>query len=132
MSARSARRWAGWFVYAWLLMWVSAVLLPCSEVAAAMAAHEQAATPACGQFGASKSHDNQGNNQHKPCSSIAAPTQTSAARPAPTGGHPALLVVLVSASSYVLSSLPGLSLPVAYRAAPPPPAAYLRNLRLLI
>lgn len=117
-------------MYAWLAMWVSAVLLPCSEVAAAMAAHEQATAPSCGQSGTGKSHD--GGKRHKPCSSVSAPTQTSTARPASTGGHPIALVALVAASSYVLSSGPGLSRPVAHRAAQPPPAAFLRNLRLLI
>ncbi len=132
-SARSARRWAGWFVFAWLAMWVSAVLLPCGEVAAAMAAHEQATDPVCGQSGNGKiPHTGGDKKDHKPCFSVSAPAQTSAARPVPTGGHPVTPVAIVSASSYVLPSRPGLSLPVAYRAAPPPPAAFLRNPRLLI
>ena len=131
MSVRSTKRWGRWLMFAWFVMWVSTVLLPCSEVEAAIAAHEQATHSGCAQS-ASKRSDTGGSKKHKPCSTIATPTQASAARPAATGGSQLPLMTMVSASSYVLAFHPGLSLPVAYRAAPPPVAVTLRSLRLLI
>ena len=131
MSALSAKRWGRWVAFAWMLMWLSAALLPCSEVAAAMAKRQQVAHEICGQPGG-KVPDSSGSQKHKPCLSISAPTSASTARPAATGSTPVTPLGFVSASSYVLSSRPGLSLPIAYRAAPPPVAVYLRSLRLRI
>ncbi len=131
MSRRSAKSWGRWFAFVWLVMWVSAALLPCCEVAAAVAAHEQTAPSDC-EHPNGGAPDFDGGRKHTPCPSIAAPAPASAERPAAAGGNPTPLAPTVSASSYVLPSLPGLSLPIAYRAAPPPVAVYLRSLRLLI
>jgi hypothetical protein len=130
MCARSAKRWGRWFVFAWFAMWVSTALLPCCEVAAAVAAHEQMTHSDCGHPDGG-APDSGGSQKHAPCLDIAAPAPASGERPA-AGGNPAPLVPAVSASSCVLPPLPGLSLPLAYRAAPPPVAVYLRSLRLLI
>lgn len=133
-SARWAKRRGGWLALAWLVMWISAALLPCSEVAAAMAYHATATTAHadCGQSAGSRKPDSRGGKQHNPCASIAAPTYAQTARPAAAGASPLVLVAIAPASSYVLTSPPGLSFPIAHRAAPPPTAVYLRNLRLLI
>lgn len=131
MSRRSAKNWGRWFAFAWLVTWVSAALPPYCEVAAAVAAQEQVAHPDCGHpDGGAPASD--GGQKHTQCLNIAAPATASAERPAAAGGNPTPLVPAVSASSYVLSSLPRLSLPLAYRTASPPVAVYLRSLRLLI
>lgn len=131
MSPRSARRWGQWFVFVWLAMWVSTALLPCCEVEAAIAAHEQLAHSDCGHPDGG-APDSDGGQKHTPCLRITAPAPASAESLAATGGNPILFAPAVSASTYAISSHPGLSLPIAYRAAPPPVAVYLRSLRLLI
>jgi len=132
MSASSAKRCGRWFVFVWLGMWLSTALLPCCEVAAAVAAHEQALQPDCGHP-AEQAPDSDGGHKTGACLSIAAPAAASAERLAvPTGGNLTQPVLGMSASSHVLPPLPALSLPVAYRAAPPPVAVYLRSQRLLI
>jgi len=132
MSAGSAKRWGRWFVYVWLGIWVSTALLPCCEVAAAVAAHEQALHPECGHP-AEQAPDSGDGHKTGACLGIAAPAPASAERlAAPAGGNLTQPVPGISASSHVLPPLPALSLPVAYRAAPPPVAVYLRSQRLLI
>lgn len=131
MSARTAKRWGRRFVFAWLIMWVSTALLPCCEVEAAIAAHEQAAYSDCEHSGDSTPDANSG-NKHTPCLSTAAPVPASDNRLVAAGANPATPAPLVSTPSYVIPSVPALSLTIAYRAAPPPVAVYLRSLRLLI
>ena len=131
LSARTAKRWGRWFVFAWLAMWVSTALQPCCEVTAAVARHEQVAHSDCGQPDAG-APDSDGSPKHAPCHGMAAPALASPDKLAVAGGNPTPVVAAVSAVSYVLPFPPGLSLPIAYRAAPPPVAVYLRSLRLLI
>jgi hypothetical protein len=132
MSAGSAKRWGRWFVFVWLAMWVSTALLPCCEVAAAVAAHEQALQPDCGHP-AEQAPDSGGGHKTGACLGIAAPAAASAERPAaPSGGNLTQPALGISAPSSVLPPLPALSLPAVYRVAPPPVAVYLRSHRLLI
>ena len=131
MSASSAKHWGRWFLFAWLAMWGSTALLPCCEVTAAVAAHQQVAHSDCGQpEGGAPESD--GGQKHAPCHDMAAPALASPDKLAAAGGNPTPVVAAFSAVSYVLPFPPGLSLPIAYRAAPPPVAVYLRSLRLLI
>jgi hypothetical protein len=132
MSARSAKRWGRWFVFVWLGMSLCTALLPCCEVEAAVAGHAQALHPDCGHP-AEPAPDSGGGHKTGACPGIAAPAAASAERlAARSGGNLAQPVLGVSASSHVLAPLPALSLPLAYRAAPPPVALYLRSQRLLI
>jgi hypothetical protein len=132
MSGRSAKRWGRWFVLVWLGMWLSTALLPCCEVQAAVVGHEQVAHPACGHP-ADPAPVSGGGHKIGACLGIAAPAPASAERlAAPTGGNLTQPVPAISAASHVLPPLPALALPVAYRAAPPPVAVYLRSSRLLI
>lgn len=132
MSTSSAKRSARWFVFVWLGMWLSMALLPCCEVEAAVVGHEQALHPDCGHP-AEQAPDSGGGHRTGACLGIAAPAPASAERPAvPSGGNLAQQALGISAPSHVLPPLPSLPLPVAYRAAPPPVAVYLRSQRLLI
>ena len=130
MSPRSAKRWGRWLVCAWLLMWVSTALLPCCEVAAAIAAHEQAEYADCEHTG-STAPDSKGDSKRTPCFSIAVPA--SAERPAAAGaGSLTQQALQVFAPFHVVLQQPALSRPIDHPAAPPPVAVYLRSLRLLI
>lgn len=133
MYGRSAKRWGRWFVFLWLGMWLATALLPCCEVEAAIAGHEQALHPDCGHP-ANQAPASGGGHKTGACLGISTPAPASAERlGAPGGGnlmHPA---PSNSALSHVLPPLPALALPpLAYRAASPPLAVYLRSLRLLI
>ena len=130
MSPRSAKRWGRWFACAWLLIWVSTALLPCCEVAAAIAAQEQAAYADCGHAGGT-APDSNGDNKRTPCFSIAVPA--SAERPAAAGaGSLTPQALQAFASLYVVLPEPAPPRPLDHLAAPPPVAVYLRSLRLLI
>jgi hypothetical protein len=132
MSGRSAKRWGRWFVFVWLGMWLSTALLPCCEVEAAVVGNQQALHPDCGRP-AEQAPDSGGGHKTGACPGIAAPAPASAEwLAAPGGGNLAQPAPGISAPSHVLPPLPALSLPVAYRAAPPPVALYLRSQRLLI
>ena len=129
MSGRSTRRWARRLVFVWFGMWLSAALLHCDEVVAA--AHEQALSADCGQ----PAEHAPGNGGHKTaaCLVVDEPAPASVARlAAPIGGSPGQSVPHVSSSFHLVPPLPGLALPPAYRAAPPPVALYSRSSRLLI
>lgn len=132
MPARTAKRWGQWFVFVWLGIWLSTALLPCCEVAAAVAAHSQAAHSDCEHPG-DEAPGSGGGQTRSPCPSInsLAPASSETAS-APAGGHLVQQILSVLASSNALQRLPGLSIPVAYRAASPPLAVYLRSQRLLI
>jgi hypothetical protein len=112
-------------------MWVSAALLPCCEVAAAMSVHEQAAHSDCGHPG-TPLPDPQDGNKHAPCFSIAVPAQVSFDRVGAASGNPVLLVSIDAAAFRVLPPPPERSLRIKHRTAPAPVAVYLRSLRLLI
>lgn len=130
MWPRSAKRWGQWFAYAWLIMWVSTALLPCCEVAAAVATHEQVAHSDCEHPGDAPP-DSKGGKKHTPCFSISAPA--SAERPAASGaGNLAQQVLGAFVFFHIVPPEPALSRPVDHLAAPPPVAVYLRSLRLLI
>jgi hypothetical protein len=132
MSGRSVKRWGRWFVFVWLGMWLSTALLPCCEVEAAIVAHEQALHPDCGHP-AEQAPDSGGGHKAGACLGIAAPAPASAEiLAAMSDGKLTPPALGISAPSYILPSLPALTRPVAYRAAPPPVAVYLRNQRLLI
>ena len=131
MSARTAKRWGRWFVFVWLAMWVSTALLPCGEVEAAFASQKQIAHSDCGHP-VGGVLDSSGSQKRRPCLNITMSAPASAAGLAAAGGNPVTLTVIASASSNVLSSHLGLSFPIAYRAAPPPVAVYMRSLRLRI
>jgi len=132
MSARAAKRWAGRLVYVWLGMWLSTALLPCSEVVAAVAAHELALGPDCGHP-VESDHGASGGHKTAACLDIDEPAPAPAERLAvPVGGSFAQPAAVVTASSYRLPLPPPPSLPRAYAAAPPPFAFYLRSSRLLI
>lgn len=132
MSARSAKRWGRWFVFVWLGMWLSTALLPCCEVEAAVVGHAQALHQDCGHP-AEQAPDSGGGHKSGACLGMSASAPVSAEWLATPGGeNQALQASGVSAPSHVLPPLPALSLPVAYRAAPPPVAVYLRSQRLLI
>lgn len=132
MSARSAKRWGRWFVIAWLGMWLSTALLPCCEVAAAVAAHEQALHPDCGDA-SGEAPDSGGGHGTGACLGMAAPAPAPAERlAAPTGGNLTQPALGASLSFYALPPSPALSLLAIYRTAPPPVAVYLRSNRLLI
>src|ERR1039457_5908776 len=79
MSGRSAKRWGRWFVFIWLGMWISTALLPCCEVAAAVAAHEQTLHSDCGHA-ADQAPDSGGGHKTGTCLGIAAPAPTPAER----------------------------------------------------
>jgi hypothetical protein len=131
MSTRSAKRWGRWFVFAWMGMWISTALLPCCEVAAAVAAHEQAQHPDCGHA-PDPAPESGGGHKSGACLEITAPAPAAAENLAgPSADKFAQQVLLVSASFHVLPP-PALSRPAAYRAAPPPLAVHLRSTRLLI
>ena len=130
ISRHSAQRWGRWFVSIWIGILVSTALLPYCEVAAAVVTHEQAMYANC-DHPAGQAPDSGGDRKTGTCLGIAA----SATAPvnmlsAPTGGNLTPLAPGISAPLHVLAQLP--ALPAAYRAAPPPAAPYLRNLRLLI
>ena len=130
MSPRSAKRWGRWFAFTWMFMWVSTALLPCCEVAAAIAAHEQAVYTACEHAGGA-APDSNGDNKRTPCFSIAVPA--SVERPAAAGAGDLTPQALQDfAPFHVVLPQPALSRPVDHPAAPPPVAVYLRSLRLLI
>jgi hypothetical protein len=130
MSGRSAKRWGRWFVFAWLGMSLCTSLLPCCEVQAV--GHAQALHPDCGHP-PEPAPDSGGGHKSGACTGIAAPAPASAERlAAPSGGNLAQPALGISALSHVLPPRPALSLPLAYRAAPPPVAVYLRSHRLLI
>jgi hypothetical protein len=132
MSARSAKRWGRWFVFVWLGIWLSTALLPCCEVEAAVVGHAQALHQDCGHP-AEQAPDSGGGHKSGACLGMSAPAPVSVERlAAPSGGNLAQLALGISAPSHVLPPLPALSLPLAYRAAPPPVAVYLRSQRLLI
>ena len=130
MCNDAAKRWGRRFVFAWLAMWLSTALLPCSEVLAAVASHERALRTECGHP-AKQAPASGGSHKSGACLDVAAPAPASPSTHF-AGGNPTPLVSAVLAPSYLIPSLRGLSLPVAYRAAPPPVAVYLRSLRLLI
>lgn len=130
MSPRSAKRWGRRFVFAWLAMWLSTALLPCSEVLAAVASHERALRTECGHP-AKQAPASGGSHKSGACLDVAGPAPVTP-NTFVSGGNPTLFVSAVLAPSYVIPSLQGPSLPIAYRAAPPPVAVYLRSLRLLI
>lgn len=130
MSVRSTRRWARRLVFVWFGMWLSAALLHCGEVAAA--AHEQALSAGC-ENPADEAPDTGGVYKTAACLFVDEPAPASAARlAAPIGGSPNQSVPRVSSSFHLVPPLPGLALPPAYRAAPPPIALYSRSSRLLI
>jgi hypothetical protein len=132
MSARSAKRWGRWFVFAWLGMWISTALLPCCEVAAAVAAHEQTLHADCGHA-SDPAPESGGGHKTGACLDIAAPAPAVADKLAgASGDNFAQQPLGISASFHVLPLPPALAPPVAYRAAPPPVAVYLRSNRLLI
>jgi hypothetical protein len=132
MSARSAKRWGRWFVFVWLGIWLSTALLPCCEVEAAVVGREQALYPDCGHPD-EQAPGSGGGHKTGACIGIAAPAPASAERmAAPSGGNLAHPAPGISAPSHVFPPLPAFSLLVAYRAAPPPVAVYLRSHRLLI
>ena len=132
MSARSAKRWGRWFVFVWLGMWLSTALLPCCEVEAAVVGHAQALHPDC-VHPAEQAPDSGGGHTNGACVGIAAPAPASAEKlTAAIGGNLAQPAPGISAPSHVFPPLPALSRLVAYRAAPPPVAVYLRSQRLLI
>jgi hypothetical protein len=132
MSAASAKRWGRWFVFVWLGMWLCTSLLPCCQVEAAVIGHAQALHQECGHP-AEQAPDSGGSHKSGACLEISAPAAAPDARfAAPSGGNLVPLVLGISTPSHVLPPLPALSLPVAYRAAPPPIPVYLRSQRLLI
>jgi len=132
MSTGSAKRCGRWFVFVWLGMWLSTALLPCCEVEAAVVGHVQALHPDCGHA-AEQAPGSGGGHKTGACLGIAAPAPASAERlAAPSDGKLIPPAPGISVRSYVLPPLPALTLPVTYRAAPPPVAVYLRSLRLLI
>ena len=131
IPVRTAKRWGRWFVFAWLGIWLSAALLPCCEVAAAVALHSQAAHSGC-EFPCDEAPDSGSGQAHSSCASINAPALASYETTSAPGGHFVEQVLGILASSYPVSRLPALSIPVAYRAAPPPISVYLRSQRLLI
>jgi hypothetical protein len=113
-------------------MWLCTALLPCCEVEAALDGHAQTLHPDCGRP-AEPAPDSGGGHKTGACAGIAAPAPASAEKlAAPSGGDLAQPAPGSSAPSHVLPPLPALSLPLAYRAAPPPAAVYLRSQRLLI
>jgi hypothetical protein len=132
MSSGSAKLWRRWFVFVWLGMWLSAALLPCCEVEAAVVRHEQALHPDCGHP-AEQAPDSGGGHKSGACLDVAAPAPASAEMLAAlSGGNLTQPALVISAPSHVLRPLPALMLPVAYRTAPPSVAVYLRSQRLLI
>jgi len=132
MSGRSAKRYGRWFVFIWLGMWLSTALLPCCEVEAAVVGYERALQPDCGHP-AEQAPDSGGGHETGACLGIAAPAQASAEKlAAPSGGNLTPPALGISAPSHDLPPLPALTLPLTYRAAPPPVAVYLRSQRLLI
>jgi hypothetical protein len=136
MSARSAKRWGRWFVFAWLGMWISSALLPCCEVAAAVASHEQAQHPDCGHASNPASDpapESGGGHKSAACLDVAAPAPVAAEILAsPSADKFTQQVLLVSALFHILPPPRTLSPVAAYRAAPPPLAVHLRSTRLLI
>jgi hypothetical protein len=132
MSARSAKRWGRWLVLVWLGMWLCTALLPCCEVEAAVVGHAQALHPDCGRP-AEPAPDSGGGHTNTTCLGIAAPAPASAeSLAAPSGGNLAQPALGICAPYHVFPPMPALSLPLTFRAAPPPVAVYLRNQRLLI
>jgi hypothetical protein len=131
MSARSAKRWGRWFVFAWLGMWIGTALLPCCEVAAAVAAQEQAQHPDCGHA-PDPAPESGGGHKSGACLDVAAPAPAAENLACPSADRFAQQVLLVSASSHILPTPRVLSPVAAYRAAPPPLAVHLRSTRLLI
>ena len=130
MSARSVKRWARRLVFVWFGVWLSAALLHCDELAAA--AHDQALSAGC-ENPAEQAPDSGGGYKTAACLFVDEPAPASVMRlAAPIGGSLSQSVLHVSSSSHLLPPLPGLALPPAYRAAPPPVAVYLRSPRLLI
>jgi len=131
MSASSAKRWGWRFVLIWLGMWLSTALLPCAEVEAAIAAHEQALHTDC-RHPADRAPDSGRNHKTAPCNGIDAPAPASGERLASsTSGKLIQPALGVSASLHIFPP-PARTIPRAYRAAPPPVAVYLRISRLLI
>jgi hypothetical protein len=132
MTARSAKRWGRWFVFAWLGMWISTALLPCCEVAAAVATHEQLLHPDCGHASDS-APESGGGHKTGTCLDIVAPAPVAAEKLAgPIGDNFAHEIPGVSASFHIVLPPSAVSPPVAYRAAPPPLAVHVRTTRLLI
>ena len=129
MSVRTTKRWARRLVFVWFGIWLSAALLHCDEVEAA---HQQALSADCGHP-ADHAPAPGGGYKTAACLVVDEPTPASAARlPAPIGDKLNQTVPQVSSSFHLVSPLPVLSVPSAYRAAPPSVAVYLRSSRLLI
>lgn len=131
ISARTAKRWGRWFVFAWIGMWLGTALLPCCEVEAAAAAVQQAQHADCGHGGDQAPGTGDGGKSGA-CLGISAPAPASPERLVSSIGGGLFQPALSSAPFHWLSSLPASTVPAAYRAAPPPPAVYLRSSRLLI
>lgn len=132
MSDRLAKRWGRWFVFAWVAMTLSAALLPCREVLAAVAVAKVALHAACGQA-PSQAPDSGGDRKAKDCLNLGVPARVPVARLlAPSSSSLVQPAVAISATFDVVSYRPEVSPPPTYRAAPPTGAVYLRSSRLLI
>ena len=132
MSRRSAQRWGRWFVFVWVAMWLSTALLPCCEVEAAVAAQEQAQHANC-EHVADPAPDSDGDHKTGTCLGMTAPAPAPAERLAASiGSTLSQLAPGYATPSHVPTSMPAFTRLVAYRAAPPPMAVYLRSQRLRI
>jgi hypothetical protein len=132
LSDRSAKRWGRRFVFAWLVMWTAAALLPCCEVVAAVAAHGQALHPDC-DHGSSPAPESSGGHKSGICLDISAPAPAAADKLAGSASNDFAQQFLgISATPHFVLPRPTQSPPVSYSVAPPPIAVYLRNTRLLI
>ncbi|MBE0622240.1 MAG: hypothetical protein IH605_16745 [Burkholderiales bacterium] len=119
-------------MFLWIGMWLSAALLPCSEVAAAVASRDHSSSYDCGQA-TGHMPDSGGGHKAATCVGITTPASASALKLAGMfGGNPLQPVLASFALSRLLPPLPAPARPVAYGAAPPPVAAFLHSSRLLI
>ena len=97
MCNGTAKRWGRWFVFAWLAMWLSTALLPCSEVLAAVATHERALSVPDAVIPQNKRRPPVAASKSGACLDIAGPAPASP-ETVVAGGHPMLLVTAVRRS----------------------------------
>jgi len=113
-------------------MWLGTALLPCSEVLAAVAAHEQALSTDCGHP-AEPAPAHGGGHKSAACLDIDEQAPASAENLiALIGGKLKSSVPIVSVSSQLVPSFSAPPVQPTYRAAPSPLAVFLRSSRLLI
>jgi len=132
LSGRSAKSWGRRFVFAWLVMWTAAALLPCCEVAAAVATHVQALDPDC-DHGSNPAPESGGNHKSGACLDISAPAPAAADKLAGSASDDfAQQISAISATPHFVLPRTVHSPPLSCSVAPPPIAVHLRNTRLLI